>query len=141
MTTLSPAEQLAQVPLFRNLPRKALEGLGKIARSREFAPGQVLMEEGGGGVGVFLIVDGEVEVSRRGSVVATLGPGDVLGEMAVLDDAPRSATATARTPTRCLVIVRWDFLPSLKQEPEIAVELVRALSARLRKMDERLDEI
>lgn len=141
MTSTSPAEHLAQVPLFRNLPRKSLEGLGKIARVREFAPGQVLMEEGGGGVGVFHILEGEVEVSRGGKAIAILGPGDVLGEMAILDDSPRSATATATAPTRCLAIVRWDFLASLKQEPEIAVELVRALSARLRKMDERLDEI
>jgi CRP/FNR family transcriptional regulator, cyclic AMP receptor protein len=140
MTSTTVAEQLAQIPLLRNLPQKSFDQLARIGTDREFAPGQLMMEEGQEGVGVFLILEGDVELTRNGKQIATVKAGEALGEMAIIDHFRRSATATAKTAVKCLVISRWDFMAELKAEPEIAIALLRELSTRLREMDARLAE-
>ncbi|MCC6381526.1 MAG: cyclic nucleotide-binding domain-containing protein [Dehalococcoidia bacterium] len=131
-------EALARVPLFRDLPRKSLERLEKFVRPRNFRAGDVIFREGEEGVGFFLITDGKVEVSRGGVSIASLGPDEFFGEMALLDNHRRSATVTAVSDTQCLAIMRADFLAELRNGPDLAIELLAVMSRRVRELDERL---
>jgi CRP/FNR family transcriptional regulator, cyclic AMP receptor protein len=133
---------LGQVPLFADLTKRELELLGANCREREYPAGAALLRQGETGVGLFVIVSGSVRVTQHqeGGAerdLATLGRGDVLGEMSLLDDLPRSATATALEPTRALVLPVWDFRASLRENPDIGIKLLAVLSRRLRHAEQR----
>ncbi len=135
-------DTLAQVPLFHDLSRRELELISRNCREREYPAGAVLLQQGETGVGLYVIVSGSVRVTQQheGSgarELATLGRGDVLGEMSLLDDLPRSATVTAVEPTRVLVLPVWDFRASLREAPDIAIKLLTVLSRRLRQAEQR----
>jgi CRP-like cAMP-binding protein len=134
------AELLAAVPLFKDLPKKTLDRLDKIALTRSFSPGEPIVKEGDEGVGFFLITEGDVEVTRGGSSLNTLHKGDFFGEMALLDNQRRSATVTAKGPTTCLAMSRWDFVAELRTNPDLAVEMLEVMSRRLRETDARISE-
>jgi len=128
-------ETLAQVPLFKDLSSRELQLLGATCREREFAPGTVLLRQGETGVGLFVLTAGSVSVTQHQEggpeqQIATLTRGDVLGEMSLLDDLPRSATATALEPTRALVLPVWDFRAAMRESPEIGIKLLSILSQR-----------
>ncbi len=129
---------LANVPLFRNLPRKTLQRLERIAVARNYEAGQDIVKEGDQGAGFFLITKGKVEVLKGGSRLNTLGAGEFFGEMALLDSHPRVATVRALENTECLAMSRWDFVAELRANPDIAIEMLEAVSARLRQLEERI---
>ncbi|HWQ28084.1 MAG TPA: cyclic nucleotide-binding domain-containing protein [Dehalococcoidia bacterium] len=129
---------LANVPLFRNLPRKTLQRLERIAVARSYAEGQDIVKEGDQGAGFFLITKGKVDVLKGGSKLNTLGVGDFFGEMALLDSHPRVATVRALENTECLAMSRWDFVAELRANPDIAIEMLEAVSARLRQLEEQI---
>ena len=131
-------DALANVPIFRDLPPKALARLERITRERSFEVGDVLMGEGEEGVGAFVITSGRVDVTRGGGHLASLGPGNFVGEMALLDHHRRSATVTAMEPTECLAILRSDFIAELRGDADMAVDMLAILSRRLRAADERV---
>ena len=91
-------EALSRSWLFKDLEPKDIQRLEKFVRKREFAAGDVIVSEGDEGVGVFAIASGSVSVTRGSREVSTLGPGDVFGETALLDNYRRNATVTAREP-------------------------------------------
>lgn len=133
---------LAQVPLFANLSKHELTVLTKSARERDYPAGATLMRQGETGVGLFVLVSGSVRVTQHqqgGSEheLTTLGRGDVLGEMSLLDDLPRSASAVAVEPTKALVLPVWDFRAALREAPDIGVSLLSVLSRRLRQAESR----
>ena len=133
---------LAQVPLFSNLSKRELDLLGKSCREREYAAGAALMRQGETGVGLFVLVSGSVRVSQHQEGGAehdlnTLSRGDVLGEMSLLDDLPRSATVVALEPTKALVLPVWDFRAALRESPDIGISLLSVLSRRLRQAETR----
>ena len=135
-------DTLAQVPLFQDLSRRELQHLSVNCREREYPIGAALLRQGETGVGLFVIVSGQVRVTRHQEGgderdLAMLGPGDVLGEMSLLDDLPRSASAVASEPTRCLVLPVWDFRATLRESPDIAIKLLGVLSRRLRRSEQR----
>jgi CRP/FNR family transcriptional regulator len=128
---------LSQVPLFSGLTTHELQVIGAACREREYPAGATLLRQGETGVGLFVILSGRVRVTQRRDdgterELATLGRGDVVGEVALLDDLPRSATATALEPTRALVLPVWDFRAALREAPEIGIKLLAVLSRRLR---------
>jgi CRP-like cAMP-binding protein len=129
---------LASVPLFKNLPRKTLQRLERIAVTRHYKAGDEIVKEGDRGAGFFLITEGKVEILRGGSKLNTLGPGEFFGEMALLDSHPRVATVRAVEDTQCLAMSRWDFVAELRANPDVAIEMLEALSARLRQLEERI---
>ena len=137
-------DQLKKVELFENLDKKELRLLAKTCTERQYAAGAVLMQEGEPGAGLFILVEGRVRVSQTGGAgqppreITTLDAGEVIGEMALLDDLPRSATVTALEPCRCLLVPVWDFRASLKESPDIAIKLLAQLSRRLRKTERLL---
>jgi len=128
---------LRSVPLFASLPDKQLTRLANAMRERTVEAGEELTVEGGGGVGFFVIEDGEAVVSVGGDEVRTLGPGDSFGEMAVIDAGPRSATVTAKSAMRCRGITSWGFKPLVESNPEMAWSLLETLVARLRESEAR----
>jgi CRP-like cAMP-binding protein len=136
----SKVEMLAAVPLFRDLPKRTLERLDRIAVNRSFSEGEAIVKEGDEGVGFFLILEGQVDVTRGDAKLNTLHNGDFFGEMALLDNHRRSATVTATKPTTCMGLSRWDFVAELRSNPDLAVEMLQVMSRRLRELDARVSE-
>jgi CRP-like cAMP-binding protein len=138
------AVALRTAPLFAPLDERQRSRVGDLMTVRRFEAGTTILRQGSSAVALYLLLDGRVEVSRepeeggRPVTLATLEPGDVFGEMAVLDDATRSSSVTAMTPARCALLSRWELLQELRRHPELAIELVRVLARRIRQMDERL---
>ena len=132
------AHQLADVPLFRDLNKRALDRIEKVVRERNFKAGETIVSQGDEGVGFFLITDGQVKVVRDGNDLATLGSGDFFGEQALLDNYRRSATVTAVAPTKTLAIMRSDFIAEVRANPDIAVEILAVMSRRLREVEDKL---
>ncbi|MCC7364623.1 MAG: cyclic nucleotide-binding domain-containing protein [Dehalococcoidia bacterium] len=131
-------DALSKVPLFKDLPHKSLERIEKFARNRHFEAGDTVFAEGEEGVGFFLITSGKVEASRGGTKLNDLGGGEFFGEMALIDGHRRSATVKAVEPTDCLALMRSDFLAELRNNPDLAVEMLNVMSQRVRELDQRL---
>jgi CRP-like cAMP-binding protein len=128
----APIELLQQVPLFKSLSRQQLESLALSFRDRTFSAGSEVTTEGQSGVGFFLIEDGAATVSVQGEEKRTLGAGDYFGEMALIDDSPRSATIVADTDLKCWGLTSWEFRPLVESNASIAWVMLQTLAARLR---------
>jgi nucleotide-binding universal stress UspA family protein len=136
---------LAQAPLFAALSQEDREHLGETARIRAYQPGELIVREGDTATGCFIIASGQVEVvkgedSAHPVVLTTLGAGEFFGEMAVIDDHPRSASVWALEATECVAIGRTEFLEALQRRPQIAVQMLPVLVRRLRLADARVLE-
>src|SRR5262245_53994364 len=103
-----------------------------------FAAGQKIFNEGEKGEVMFVVVSGEVDLLVRGKLVESLGHGGVLGEMALIDSAPRSASAIAKTDCRLAPIDQRRFTFLVQQTPHFALQIMRVMANRLRRMDDRL---
>ena len=126
------ADDLAQIPLFSTLNKRQLRKLAGGFKELAFAPGRAVVREGhADGVGFFVIADGTAAVSVEGRTLATIGPGDYFGEMAMLTKQPRAATVTAETPLRCLTIRFWDFREFAKANPDVSWNLLQHLAELL----------
>lgn len=135
---MSLEDTLAGVPLFSQMSRRDLTRLAKATVTRQFRKGEVIVKEGDQAVAFYVVSKGKVEVFKGQRVLTTCGPGEVFGDMALLDNYPRSASVRAVEDTECLVLSRWDFLGELRTNPHIAVAMLPILSRRLREADERL---
>ena len=128
---------LERTPIFSELTKRDLNALAQTARQRRYTAGEVIVKEGNSAIGCFIVSSGEVEVvkgldSPDEKVLATLGPGDFFGEMAIIDDGPRSATVRAITDTECTAITRWDFMAEVQTRPDIAIQMLPVLVKRIR---------
>lgn len=134
---------LRTAPLFARLDERQRSRIGDLMTVRRFDAGTTILRQGTSAVALYLILDGSVEVRRepedggKSVALATLAPGEVFGEMAVLDDDTRSSSVVAVEPTRCALLSRWELLQELRRQPDLALELVRVLARRIRAMDER----
>ena len=128
----APVDVLRNVPLFADLDQRELERLGGEFKERTFAEGSTVTREGATGAGFFVIAEGNANVSIGGESKGTLGPGDHFGEIALIDDLPRSATITAATDLRCYGLTPWDFRPFVEEHPQVAWTLLQTLARRLR---------
>lgn len=124
-------EALKRAPLFAGLSRKELVQLARVSEDLEVPPGKVLCKEGQTGREFFVIVDGEVEVTRNGKHVATRTGGEFFGEIALLEETPRTATVTAKTPLRFFVLTRKDFRHLVNENPNVERKVLRALARRV----------
>jgi CRP-like cAMP-binding protein len=136
---------LSHTSLFAELSQDDLEHLAETARIRTYHRDELIVREGEIATGCFTIASGRVEVIRgtettHPTVLGTLGAGEFFGEMAVIDDHPRSATVRAIEETECVAIRREDFLDTLQQRPQIAVRMLPVLVRRLRQADARATE-
>jgi CRP-like cAMP-binding protein len=104
-----------------------------------FHAGQRIFQEGDPGDVMYVVHDGEVELHVKGRLVDALGPGGVLGEMALIEHAPRTATATAKTECTLVPIPEKRFMFMVQQTPYFALQIMKIIAERLRRMDERLE--
>lgn len=107
-------------------------------RYDEFKQGQTIFKEGDSGSTMYVVLAGSVKLSVKGQEVENLGPGGVLGEMALIDTVPRSATATAATDCKLVPIDMKRFTFLVQQTPHFSVQIMRVIADRLRRMDQRL---
>lgn len=132
---------------FAGLLNEELQALQHTAKMRRFAAGQTIFRAGDPGDGFYLVETGRVIISaaigdNESRPLATVSPGEFFGEMALLDDAPRSATATAEMETRAYCIGREELLALLEQKPRLALNLIREFSHRVRSLNQKyIDEI
>jgi cAMP-dependent protein kinase regulator len=136
------AEQtLSTAPLFQGMSPEYLERVARAARQRSYNPGDVILREGDPGIAFFVIASGHVQVVRGAggdeSVINSLGTGDSFGEMALLTDLPRMATVRAVDNVTCFALLRLDLLDALRDQPEIAIHMLKSLGTLLRKAEER----
>jgi CRP/FNR family transcriptional regulator len=119
---------LKRVPIFEGLDNRELERIAGSMKQRTFSAGDTVTTEGQGGVGFFVIEDGEARVTIHGDERRRLGPGDYFGEVALLNDSPRTATITAETELRCYGMTSWDFRPLVESHGSIAWKMLQAMS-------------
>jgi CRP-like cAMP-binding protein len=125
------AAELAAVPLFSSLSETELEELAGWFDAKEAGEGVTLCGEGASGYSFFLLLDGRAIATSNGTQLATLGPGDYFGEIAILGGGRRTATVTTSTPARLLVMFGTDFRQLQQAKPEIAAQLEAAMAKRL----------
>ncbi len=134
-------DTLAHVDLFSTLNKKELQELAKSCQERSYPAGTTILAQGDTGVGLYVLKSGKVRVmqatnpDRAETELAVVGPGDVLGEMALLDDLPRSASVVAIDNVTALLLPIWEFRSILRSHPDIALKLLAVLSRRLRKVE------
>jgi CRP/FNR family transcriptional regulator, cyclic AMP receptor protein len=124
-------QALRRAPLFEDLSGAELAQLARVTEDVEVPAGQVLCREGEIGREFFVIIDGEAAVSRRGRHLATQRGGDFFGEISLLENIPRTATVTARTPLRFFVLTGRDFRRLLDQTRTVERKVLRALARRV----------
>ncbi|HXV95680.1 MAG TPA: cyclic nucleotide-binding domain-containing protein [Gaiellaceae bacterium] len=127
------ATALGRAPLFKNLSRGDLVQLAMATEDLEVEAGKVLAREGEIGHEFFVIVDGEVSVSKDGTEIRRLGPGEFFGEIALIWDSPRrTATVTAATPVRFFVLTRQAFRGLIDHHPDIEAKVLEVVEERVR---------
>lgn len=137
---------LASVPLFANLPARVLDELAEATIVRDYPQGQVLCHERDAGDHLIVLEAGQLRVSRYTSagteaVLTVVEPPAALGELALLDGAPRSATITAQRAVRVRLVPRQVFLDLLRREPAVAEGLLRTLAEMVRAANERHEDM
>jgi CRP/FNR family transcriptional regulator, cyclic AMP receptor protein len=138
MTSDEKADALGRIALFDGLERSSLLPLAEMASEEDFSDGDALVIQGQVGTGLFVVVRGAVRVVLHGEDVARLGPGDYLGELAVIDRQPRSASAFAVGPTTCLALASWDLFRRIDADPALSHALLRGLALRVRTLSDHL---
>jgi CRP/FNR family transcriptional regulator, cyclic AMP receptor protein len=128
-------ELLRRVPIFASFKAHDLELVGRLADEIDVPAGRALTREGEIGHEFFVIIDGRVRVERDGKLLNTLGAGDFLGEIALLDGRPRTATAVTEGPARLLVLAHREFASLLAEYPSIQLQVLQALARRVRHLD------
>ncbi len=129
--TKTTDECLAEVPLFKDLPKKHLQKIAQLATRLDLPAGKELTREGEFGHEFLIVLSGEVDVKQGDKVIATRGAGEYFGEIALLDHRPRTATVVAKTPVTVEVIGQREFATMLADEPEVAAQLMSTMAARL----------
>jgi CRP-like cAMP-binding protein len=124
-------ELLKRAPLFSGCSKTELGALALTADEIDLRSGSVLTKEGQPGREFFVLIDGSVRVTRNGKKLADLGPGDWFGEIALITEAPRSATVTATSPVRVLVITDRAFRRVVQAMPSIALKVLEKVGERL----------
>jgi CRP/FNR family cyclic AMP-dependent transcriptional regulator len=128
----SKVAAMAHVPLFSRCAKGELRRIAKLADEVDLRPGRVLTREGARGREFFVLLEGKAEVRSNTRLLPSLGPGDFLGEIALISDEPRTATVTAITPIHALVITDRAFRDLLRKAPAIQGKILTAVASRLR---------
>ena len=130
-------DHLASVPLFSACSRKELQAVAKATDEVTIPSGKVLCEQGSIGREAFVLVDGTAEVRRNKKKVASIGPGTCVGELALLDHGPRTASVIASTDMTVLVIGVREFAGIIDEIPSITHKLLKSLASKVRELDTR----
>ena len=135
----SNIEFIKRVPLFQGLTDRQMKQLAKRFVPRSYGSGETIVMQGKGGAGMFTVISGRAEAVLETSdgvraVVNTFGPTDFFGEIALLDDGPRTASVIASEETECLVLPRSDFLAVMKNDADMGVAIAQELARRMRRL-------
>lgn len=133
LSTIEKVLFLKSIELFSQTRGEALAEIGLIALEELHETGDEIFAEGDSGDALYLVLEGKVRVHRQGQTLAELGERECFGEMALLDSETRSANVTTMGPTGLLKISREDFQELLVEKPEIALGIIKVLTARLRR--------
>lgn len=144
--TRPTADSLPAIPLFAGLAPDALEPLAASMRTRRFRRGEVLFHVGDPGDALFVVISGEVKISLPSetgdeAILASLGPGEVFGELALLDGAPRSATATALVATETVMLPRDRFQELMATEAAVRDALLASIATELRRLTRHVEDL
>jgi CRP-like cAMP-binding protein len=128
-------EHIAAVPMFSACTNKELQAISRLATELDVSAGRVLTKQGAPGNEFMIVLEGSATATKNGRKVATFGPGDYFGEIALLDPGERTATITADTPMLLAVIGPGEFASMLEEAPTLARKIMRGLARRLRELD------
>ena len=129
-------EQLASVPLLAGLDARVRRRLADVGKQRTYAAEETIVREGSTGTALYIVLSGLARVERAGEVIGQVSGGDFFGELALIEEHPRSASVVAVEETECLLYTAWEFSALLDEHPEIAVPIMRELIARLHRREE-----
>lgn len=128
-------QQLASVPLLAGLDARIRRRLAETGKRRTYAAGEEIVREGSTGTALYIVLRGTAQVKRGGEMLGEVKAGDFFGELALIEEHPRSATVVAATDVECLLFPAWEFSALLGEHPEIAVPIMRALIARIHRRE------
>ena len=131
-------KHLAQVPLFSSCSNRDLQKIARASDELAIEDGRVLVEQDAVGHEFFVIIEGSADVKRSNRRIATMGPGDHFGELALFDGGPRTATVVATSPMRVLVLGQREFAGLLDEVPGLAHKVLRNMAARIRELDAKI---
>ena len=138
-------DALRGVSLFKQFTDEEVSSLVALSRVRAYKPGEFIVKEGERGTTFYYLLSGQAAVLKgrdpeHAPVLALLDSGEYFGEMALLDNSARSASVVARTDVECLLVPEWEFMATLRSQPEMAIKVLRVLSQRLRLSNQALTE-
>jgi CRP-like cAMP-binding protein len=131
----STDERLARIPLFEGLSKQQLSQVSRLMTPLDLKAGKVLARQGEVGREFLILLEGQVEVTRDGKIIAVRGPGDFIGEIALLDNRPRTATVTARTDVVVEALNSGEFASLLAEAPELSSQIMATMARRLAALD------
>jgi CRP/FNR family transcriptional regulator, cyclic AMP receptor protein len=137
LSTQDKAAALAGVPLFAGISDDSMERLAAVAGEQGFGTGQFIVRQGQVGTGLYVILSGSVKVLRGADELAQLRAGEFFGELSVLDQQPRNASVQAAEPTQVLALASWDLLALLESDPQLSLNMIKSLVARVRSAGEQ----
>jgi CRP-like cAMP-binding protein len=135
---VDPEQTLASIPLFSSLDRRTIQRLAKQGKHRVYAAGDPIIRADAPASALYVIARGRVRVHLGGEEAETIGQlhaGDFFGELALIEEHPRTASVTAVEETECVLFVAWEFTALLKEFPEMAVPIMNALIERLHRRE------
>ena len=128
-------QQLASVPLLAGLEPRVRQRLAEVGKRRTYAADEEIVREGTTGTALYVLLSGRARVERDGAELGHLGAGDFFGELALIEEHPRSATVVATEESDCLLFPAWEFTALLEEHPELAVPIMRELIVRLHRRE------
>ena len=128
-------DRLRQIPLFQGCNTATLEEIARLVDEVDVADGYTLIREGAFGEQFILIIDGRIRIERGGHAIRSMGPGEVLGEIALIDKGRTTATATTEGPARLFIVGQGAFQSLLEQSPTVRLEIMTALANRVRQLE------
>ena len=142
----SATEALRLVPFFANMKQDEADGLAQRLIMRRFSAGQIIFHHGDPGGLLYIIIKGKVKIAHstpegQEAFLAILGSGDFFGELALLDDFPRSATAEALEPTETLTLHREDFMRYIRSNPDFSLHVLHTLAQHIRRLNNQISDI
>jgi CRP-like cAMP-binding protein len=146
MTSHKSSKALLSVPFFANLSQTEAENLAKRLIVRHFSPGQIIFHHGDPGGLLYIIMKGKVKIAHstpegQEALLAILGEDDFFGELALLDDSPRSATAEAIQPTETLTLHRDEFISFISNNPKLSLHVLKTLARNIRRLNSQLSDV
>jgi CRP-like cAMP-binding protein len=133
--TVELEQQLASVPLLAGLEPRVRRRLAEVGKRRTYSADEEIVREGSTGTALYILLSGAARVEQDGKEIGGLGAGDFFGELALIEEHPRSATVVATAETDCLLFPAWEFTALLEEHPEVAVPILRVLIRRLHRSE------